>query len=135
MRQLAIKIHPHVKPTHARHRPMPMPLARPVKTRLPCPYLLPSRSRINNATPPRDKPKTKLPQYPSFFTFELVVRRMSRSQISLVRPHVLPARMSHIKRLLKETVLQRESVCLAGRVSHFDASYKPINHNSIAFTV
>src|SRR5215469_15668723 len=101
MRQFAIEVHPHIKPSNRRHRPMPMPFARPVEARLACSDTLPPASSLDFPAPARNKPKTEFSQHPPFLPLELVIRRMSRARIRLMWADVFPTRVSHVERLVE----------------------------------
>jgi len=50
-----------------------------------------------------------------------------------MRANVFPSGVSHIKRLLKKTVVERQGVCVISQMSHSNAFYKWLTRDSTGF--
>src|SRR6185437_11984209 len=133
MRKLTIKIHPHIKPAHRRHWPVPMPFTRPIQARLPRVDFLPPLRRVDFPATARDEPKTKFPQHPPLAPLELIIRRMAWPRIRLMRSHIFPPCVGQIKRLAKKPIVERKCVRLIVKMSHYNPFYKSKGHHSSGF--
>jgi hypothetical protein len=116
----AIEIDPYGHPAAGGCRTMTVPLPGHVEKCLARLHLLGSLRGLQFALATQHKNEAKFTKHASVGPIKSIVRGMARTRVGLSRQDAFPAGMRDIKWLLKQAVAQRESMGVAGRVSHFE---------------
>src|SRR5580765_8128445 len=97
---------------------MPVPFTRQVKQGVASPQFSPTLFGLEFPSAVSDKRKAEFSQHTSLVPFEIIIRRVIRAWVGLMWIDFLPTCVGNVERLLKQLVVQWQSMGTAFRMSH-----------------